>query len=277
MFDQLGGFSFFTIFSKLWQLLRRQPLYSLLVFTLLIGLIATAIGGYFLWQINQEMSRAQNLTHIDGEFGPGSTADAVAFEGLLGESSGLSTSDSTGRMTTGSIDVPTGSSTTESTTARSTIESPIKSSMGSTAPIQVYVSGQVELPGVHLLAINSRVGHAIDAAGGFTELADQDYVARQLNLARMVVDGEQIYVPGFDEVEHDQSTAGDSSNPIGTGDGLISVNSASAVELQALTGIGEKRAEDIMDGRPYAKLEDLVVKKIITQSMFDQISAEIKL
>jgi len=55
----------------------------------------------------------------------------------------------------------------------------------------------------------------------------------------------------------------------------IDVNSASADELQTLKGIGPARAEAIIAGRPYSGKDDLVRRKIVPQSVYDEIKDEI--
>lgn len=55
----------------------------------------------------------------------------------------------------------------------------------------------------------------------------------------------------------------------------IDLNSASVEELQALKGIGPVRAEAIVKGRPYKGKDDLVRKKIVPQSVYDEISDQI--
>ena len=58
-------------------------------------------------------------------------------------------------------------------------------------------------------------------------------------------------------------------------DQQIDVNRASADELMKLKGIGEARAKAIIKGRPYKRKDELVQKKIISQSVYDAIKDQI--
>jgi len=57
--------------------------------------------------------------------------------------------------------------------------------------------------------------------------------------------------------------------------GMIDINRASAEELMALKGIGEARAKAIIQGRPYARKDELVQQKIVPQSVYDDIKDQI--
>jgi DNA uptake protein ComE-like DNA-binding protein len=56
---------------------------------------------------------------------------------------------------------------------------------------------------------------------------------------------------------------------------LIDINSASVDELRILEGIGEAYSKKIVDGRPYARKDQLVSRKIVPQATYDKIKDQI--
>ena len=125
---------------------------------------------------------------------------------------------------------------------------PVASSPSPSAPapagertddVVVYVSGAVASPGVLTLPASSRVIDAITAAGGATPEADLE----SINLARLLVDGEQIRVGVVGESPPVASEAG---TPAGT---CIRLATATEAELQTLPGIGPALATRIISYR----------------------------
>jgi competence protein ComEA len=122
-------------------------------------------------------------------------------------------------------------------------------------PILVDVAGWVRRPGVYEFHDGDRVIDAIEAAGGARAGAALD----ALNLAAPLADGTQILVP------RRQASGSGSSVPSVGGDATpskVNINSASAVELEALPGIGEVIAGLIVDYRtangPFGSVDDLL-------------------
>ncbi|MBI4100099.1 ComEA family DNA-binding protein [Candidatus Microgenomates bacterium] len=138
--------------------------------------------------------------------------------------------------------------------------------------IQIDVSGAVEQPGVYQIPYDSRVKDVLITAGGVSAKADRNYLAKTINLAQRVVDGQKVYIPFADEVgESNLSNYSDSSNL----SHLVNVNTASSSELDTLPGIGPVTAAKIVAGRPYQKTSDLVSKKVVTNSVFQKIKDKI--
>ena len=128
--------------------------------------------------------------------------------------------------------------------------------------VYVDVDGAVVTPGVYRLKDGARVAQAIDAAGGLTSEAD----VTGLNRASKVVDGQKVYVPHVGERQALDVAAGSgagaaSVDPSAVSD-LVNINTASAAELQTLSGIGPSMAQSIIDERtqngPFASVDDLM-------------------
>lgn len=117
-------------------------------------------------------------------------------------------------------------------------------------PLVVHVVGAVGAPGVVELPAGSRVADAVEAAGGVTSEAD---LAR-VNLARALVDGEQVHVPRpgeeLSEAAVPVSRGPTASEPAGSGEGsVLDLNAAGVTELEALPGIGPVLAERVIAWR----------------------------
>lgn len=136
-----------------------------------------------------------------------------------------------------------------------TSEATTETTTSTKAVIYVDVKGAVKQPDLYQLPANSRVQAAIQAAGGFAEQADQN----QINLAQILTDQAMIYVPKKGETPPSslQKPATESS-----GETIkVNINTASEQELQQLSGIGAKKAADIIQYREangsFKKIEEL--------------------
>lgn len=113
--------------------------------------------------------------------------------------------------------------------------------------LYVHVTGAVARPGLFELAEGSRLIDAIAAAGGFTDTANRD----QLNLARLLTDGEQFSVP---------ETGADSADAAAS-DPRVNLNTADAAALDTLPRVGPALAARILAWREangrFASIDDL--------------------
>lgn len=137
--------------------------------------------------------------------------------------------------------------------------------------VVVHVVGQVVAPGVVTLPAGSRVADAVEAAGGLTGDAD---VAR-VNLARPLVDGEQVLVPRPGEELPPPGAAVTTAAPApedgGAPDQPLDLNTAGAAELDALPGIGPVLSERIVTWRQeqgrFTSVEELLEVSGIGESL----------
>jgi len=117
--------------------------------------------------------------------------------------------------------------------------------------VRVDVRGAVVRPGVVTVEPGDRVADALALADGALPEANLG----ALNLARRVIDGEQIDVP----------TRGDVTVA------LLNLNEASTSDLEALPGIGSARARAIIAARPYASSDELVERNLLPVDVYEAI------
>ena len=134
--------------------------------------------------------------------------------------------------------------------------------------VVVSVAGEVVAPGLVRLPPGSRVDDAVRAAGGPVPGADLGL----LNLARKVVDGEQVLV-GVDP------PPGTAAGPGSAAGGLLDLNTAGAGDLEQLPGIGPVLAERIVDWRtehgPFRSVDQLREVPGIGESKYAALKAKV--
>jgi competence protein ComEA len=136
--------------------------------------------------------------------------------------------------------------------------------------VVVDVQGAVRQPGVVRLAAGSRVADALQAAGGYSQKADLNAAAGALNLAAILADGAQVYVPMLGAV----AGAGAPSPGAGGGAGLVNLNTATPEELDALPGIGPVTVQKIVAARaeqPFTTLDQMVEREVIDRGQLEDI------
>ncbi len=167
----------------------------------------------------------------------------------------------------------------------------------------VYVCGAVNCPGVYPMHSGMRVFEAVELAGGFAENADEEW----LNQAGQLQDGQQLYICTKDETQQmreDGSTGSalPQGNVMGTGsvmpqgaasgagntaqqtdagaaDGKVNLNTADIGTLMTLPGIGEVKAEAIIQYRTehggFSSIEEIQNIPGIKQAIFSKIADRI--
>lgn len=174
----------------------------------------------------------------------------------------------------------------------------IEKSEEETITYKVDIKGQVNAPGIYTMTSSSRVVDVIEAAGGLTENANTTV----LNLSKKISDEMVIIVYSNEEVAdfkkvkeqekvvQEQCTQKEEGYPKNdacidnnstTGTVLISINNATLEELTTLPGIGQSKAQDIIDYRltagPFQSIEDLKNIPGIGESVFAKIKDYITL
>lgn len=156
--------------------------------------------------------------------------------------------------------------------------------------IFVHICGAVKKPDVYEVNDNSRIFDIIKLAGGLSKNAADDYV----NQAAMVEDGQQVYIPTKEEVKgtslsdymaSNKETSVDNNNLNGksvetsSDSSKVNINTASKEELMTLTGIGESKADSIIEYRKnnsgFQSKEDIMNIKGIKKSVYNKISDRI--
>jgi len=142
---------------------------------------------------------------------------------------------------------------------------PAAASGGGAAPpradahhLLVHVLGAVARPGLFELTPGARVVDAVAAAGGLAPAADQS----RINLARAVVDGEQLYVPAAGEALPVAASPPGAAPDAGATATVVNLNTATVSDLDTLPRIGPELAQRILDWRTangrFGAAEDLL-------------------
>ena len=128
--------------------------------------------------------------------------------------------------------------------------------------IKVYVTGQVNSPGVIELEHGARIEDAIILSGGTTKLANLSLI----NLAYSLEDGEKLYIPSLNENFSEEYITKENAEGIiestnSKSNSKVNINTGGINELSSLPGVGESLAQKIITYREqhgkFKKIEDL--------------------
>ena len=143
--------------------------------------------------------------------------------------------------------------------------------------IAVHVVGAVQQPGVYHLSAGSRGDDAVRLAGGATAQADM----RRINLAAVLVDGQQLLIPRIGERIPNNSVPNTVPNAPRNGmPTLIDINQATVADLDRLPGVGPSTAQAIVDHRtrngPFASVDDLLAVRGIGPAKLAELRALVR-
>ncbi|WP_404383595.1 ComEA family DNA-binding protein [Knoellia locipacati] len=159
---------------------------------------------------------------------------------------------------------------------------------GAAGILVIHVVGQVRTPGVYRMSVGARVGDAVTAAGGAKTGADLAAV----NLARVLVDGEQVVVPrpgeavaapgaGVAGQTGGAGGAGGVAGSAGSAGGKVALNSADLSALDTLPGVGPVLAQRILDWRTehgrFTSVEELGEVSGIGEKLLAQLTPKVTL
>lgn len=127
---------------------------------------------------------------------------------------------------------------------------------------KVYISGEINNPGVYEIRDEQRLEDLIKEAGGLTNEADD----RNLNLAQRLDDQMKIYIPNINEENLLENTDRNQEALLvgNTASSLVNINTANKDDLMSLPNIGGKRADAIIEYRKTQKFEKIEDIKNVT-------------
>ena len=174
-------------------------------------------------------------------------------------------------------DLPALSTAFSASTSASFSKEASTSSQVTSGKIFVDIKGAVKNEGVYELSNGSRVTDLVKKAGGFTDDADQ----KSVNLAEKLADEAVVYVARIGEDVTPATTPSQAKN--GTQEGAssdkINLNTATLEQLQTISGIGAKRAQDIIDYREanggFSSVDDLKNVSGIGEKTLEKLKAEV--
>lgn len=224
--------------QQVWSLYRP---YLLGIFV--VCLTVSGLGIYGFSQVFQGRQGQTNTLMVEAETDE-ATSDSLAPEEGLSKNTVVSSSAVSGIAS-------------EISREEANEESETNANSAPNETWYVDIKGAIKVPQVVPVTPGMRVHDVVEMAGGVTGEADQS----QVNLAQLVTDQMVIYVPKVGEEvspstealvadsKVTESAVSEISGDATSGGDLVNINTADTTMLQTLSGIGEKRAADIINYR----------------------------
>lgn len=236
---------------------------------ILVGICIMAVAFALLVWVNMDVPKGEEL-FLASEEQTGlseNTGKSIRLEGTESIEAHVSgTPDASGQTPELAESKGTGETTSSEDTAQQ-------------SEVVVYICGAVKNPGVYQCRQGERVSHAVERAGGLKKNASE-----LVNLAEPLLDGQRVYIPTKKEMEDTTQGAGGFTDGQGTAqvtgsdaqkDSRININTADIAALMTLPGIGQSRAQRILDYRnehgSFQSIEEIKNISGIKEGLFSQI------
>jgi len=132
----------------------------------------------------------------------------------------------------------------------------------SNSEIVVDIQGAIKNPGIFKVNISIRLFELIEKAGGLSDNYDKEYYSKNINLSLKLKDQQKVYIPTISDRYLEN---------------FVNINSADLDILVNKLGLSSANAKKLIGERPYANIEELLSRGILTSKVFNQISYKIRI
>ena len=132
--------------------------------------------------------------------------------------------------------------------------------------IAIYITGEVNNPGVYYIEDGMRLNDIVELCGGFKDTADLS----EVNLAEKLNDSDKIFIPKIVSDNYEENNLGENNDD----SGKVNINTANKIQLKELDGIGDTLADNIIKYRnnsEFKSIEDILNVDGIGQAKYEKI------
>jgi competence protein ComEA len=132
--------------------------------------------------------------------------------------------------------------------------------------IAIYITGEVNNPGVYYIEEGMRLNDIVELCGGFKDTADLS----EINLAEKLNDSDKIFIPKIVSDNYEETNLEENNDD----SGKVNINTANKTQLKELDGIGDTLADNIIKYRNNSKfksIEDILNVDGIGQAKYEKI------